>query len=132
MKKSLFASSCFAVATVGVMYFAAPAMANTGRLYLVISGTQSANTSYVLKNTDNQNGTVYISGTTAGDANMWAQMYNSEKVPRSDTVFVTYRSITPITNNVGLANYAYYLNCRRQYWWDSPQTFDGWWSPDQV
>lgn len=132
MKKSLFASSCFAVATVGVMYFAAPAMANTGRLYLVISGTQSENTSYVQKNVDNQNGTVYINGTTAGPANMWVQIYNSDNVPRSDTVYVPYRSITPITNNGGLAGTAYYLSCRRQYWWDGPETFDGWWSPDQV
>lgn len=133
MMRNLIAGGSMALLAVSGLSLAIPALAATTQGFtLKISGTSGANTGYVTKDVSNQDGTVYISGTTAGAANMWAEMYNSNGISRSDAVLATYQGRTPLTNNTGLAGYAYYLNAHRQYYFDSPQTFQGWWSPDQA
>lgn len=70
--KNLLAGGTMAFVLVSSLGFAAPAMAahNTGNFSLVISGTQQANSGDVEKLNNGQNGTVYISSTTAGAVNM--------------------------------------------------------------
>lgn len=131
IKKLLFITICIGILITGITITPALA-ANKGNFELVIGGLSEDKSSGVVKTVNNQDGTVVISGTTAGSVNMWAQMKNSSGTSRSDAILAKYRKKVSLTNNLGLKNHYYYLYAHRENIWDSTQTFTGTWSPDEY